>query len=49
MTAERSDSVNVNVLEAGKMIVGRNGDTVYDMPHDRLRPILEKRGRLDER
>jgi hypothetical protein len=49
MTAGRSEAVNVDGLVAGEMIVGRKGATVYGIPRDRLRAILEKHGRLDER
>ncbi|HNG00208.1 MAG TPA: P1 family peptidase, partial [Pseudomonadota bacterium] len=39
----------VNALVAAETMVGANGVTVYALPHDKLRAVLRKYGRLEER
>ena len=36
----------INALVAGETMTGINGNTVYGLPHDRLKEILEKYNRL---
>jgi D-aminopeptidase len=38
----------VNAMVAGKTMVGINGNTVYGLPHDRVREVMRKYGRLVE-
>jgi L-aminopeptidase/D-esterase-like protein len=45
-TAEATEEAIVNAMVAAKTMVGINGNTVYALPHDRLREALEKYGRL---
>jgi D-aminopeptidase len=44
-TEDATDEAVVNALLAGETMVGRDGDTVYGMPHDRLLQILHQYGR----
>ncbi|MDP2481346.1 MAG: P1 family peptidase [Candidatus Palauibacterales bacterium] len=46
---DATEEAVINALVAGKTMVGRDGNTVYNIPHDRLRAILKKYGRLNER
>jgi D-aminopeptidase len=38
-----------NALVAAETMTGINGNTVYAIPHDRLRATLRKYNRLEER
>jgi D-aminopeptidase len=38
----------VNALVAAESMIGFNGNTVYGLPHDRLRDVLRKYNRLEE-
>ncbi len=39
----------INALVAGETMVGRDDNTVLGLPHDRVRVILRKHNRLEER
>jgi L-aminopeptidase/D-esterase-like protein len=47
-TVEASEEAVINALAAAETMTGRNGRTVYALPHDRLREILRKYRRLKE-
>jgi len=46
-TAYAVEEAITNALVAGRTMVGRDGNTVYGIPHDRLRAVLQKYGRLE--
>ena len=45
-TVEATEEAIVNALVAATTITGVNGNTVYALPHDQLRTILQKYNRL---
>ncbi len=45
-TVRATEESIVNALVAAETMVGANGVTVYALPHDRLRQVLRKYGRL---
>jgi D-aminopeptidase len=45
-TVESVEEAIVNALVAGETMVGRHGNRVHALPHDRLRAILREHGRL---
>jgi L-aminopeptidase/D-esterase-like protein len=45
-TIQATEEAIVNALVAGRTMTGINGNTVYGMPHDRVREILKKYNRL---
>ena len=45
-TIEATDEAIVNALVAAETMVGRDGHTSYRLPHDRLREVMAKYGRL---
>jgi L-aminopeptidase/D-esterase-like protein len=45
-TVQATEEAILNALVAAKTTVGINGNTAYALPHDRLREILAKYGRL---
>jgi D-aminopeptidase len=47
-TVHATEEAIVNALVAAETMEGIDGNTVYALPHDRLREILRKYGRLDE-
>jgi D-aminopeptidase len=47
-TIEATTEAVLNVLVAAETIVGRGGNTAFALPHDRLREIMHKYGRLRE-
>jgi L-aminopeptidase/D-esterase-like protein len=47
-TVETSEEAVVNAMVAAETMTGRNGATVYALPHDRLREVLRKYRRLNE-
>jgi L-aminopeptidase/D-esterase-like protein len=47
-TAEATEEAIVNAMVAAKTMVGINGNTVYALPHDRLRAALDKYNRLEK-
>jgi L-aminopeptidase/D-esterase-like protein len=47
-TANATEEAIVNALVAAETMEGINGNTVYAIPHDRLRAALKKYGRLIE-
>ncbi|MGW8264753.1 MAG: DmpA family aminopeptidase [Longimicrobiales bacterium] len=46
-TAEATEEAIVNAMVAAETMEGINGNRVYALPHDRLREILARYGRLD--
>ncbi len=36
----------INAIVAGRTMVGRNGNVMYGIPHDRLRKVMQEHGRL---
>lgn len=44
-TEDATEEAVINALLAGQTMVGRDGNTVYGLPHDRLRKIMEQYGR----
>ena len=47
-TVQAVEEAIVNALVAGETLTGINGNTVYGLPHDRLRDVLRKYNRLAE-
>jgi len=48
-TIQATEEAVVNALVAAETMTGFNGTTVYALPHDRLRQILKKYGRIEEK
>jgi len=44
-TEEATDEAVINALLAGQTMVGRDGNTVYGLPHDRVLQIMHRYGR----
>jgi L-aminopeptidase/D-esterase-like protein len=47
-TAQATEEAIVNAMVAAETMKGYNGNTIYALPHDRLREILRKYNRLQE-
>ncbi len=47
-TVQATEEAIVNALVAAESMVGINGNTVYALPHERLREVLRKYNRLNE-
>ncbi len=47
-TIQATEEAIVNAMIAAETMSGRNGNTVFALPHDRLRQALKKYGRLAE-
>ncbi len=47
-TIQATEEAIVNALVAAETMKGKDGNTVYSIPHDRLRNILRKYNRLNE-
>ncbi len=47
-TIEATSEAVLNALVAAETTVGRDGNTAYALPHDRLREVMRKYGRLKE-
>ena len=47
-TVQATEEAIVNAMVAGETMTGINGNTVYGLPHDRLRGVLKKYNRLVE-
>lgn len=47
-TAQATEEAIINALVAAETMKGYKGNTVYALPHDRLREALKKYGRLNE-
>ncbi|MBX7541084.1 P1 family peptidase [Qipengyuania sp. GH29] len=47
-TVEATEEAVINALVAAKTMTGINGNTAHALPHDRLREVLRKYGRLVE-
>ncbi len=47
-TAQATEEAIVNAMVAAETMKGLNGNTVYALPHDRLKEILRKYNRLQE-
>jgi len=47
-TIEATSEAVLNALVAAETTVGRDGNTAYALPHDRLREVMRKHGRLRE-
>ena len=47
-TVHATEEAIINALVAAEDMIGVNGNTVYALPHDRLRTILKKYNRLSE-
>jgi len=47
-TAQATEEAIVNALVAAKTMTGYDGNTIYALPHDRLREVLRKYNRLQE-
>jgi D-aminopeptidase len=47
-TVNATEEAIVNALVAAETMTGINGNTVYAIPHDRLRAVLKKYNRLNE-
>ncbi len=47
-TAQATEEAILNAMVAAETMKGLNGNTVYTLPHDRLKIILKKYNRLQE-
>ena len=47
-TVEATEEAIVNALVAAESMTGADGNTVYALPHDRLRDVLRQYNRLVE-
>lgn len=47
-TIHATEEAIINALVAGRTLTGINGNTMFQLPHDQLRAILKKYGRLKE-
>ncbi len=47
-TIEATSEAVLNAMVAAETMVGRDGNTAYALPHDRLRDIMKRYGRLRE-
>ena len=47
-TVEATAEAVLNAMVAAETMVGRDGNTAYALPHDRLREIMRRHGRLRE-
>lgn len=47
-TAHATEEAIINAMVAAETMKGREGNTVYALPHDRLREVLKKYNRLGE-
>ena len=45
-TVDATEEAIINALVAARTMTGINGNTIYAIPHDQVRDILEKYGRL---
>jgi D-aminopeptidase len=45
-TVDATEEAIINAMIAAKTMVGVNGNTIYAIPHDQVRDILRKYGRL---
>lgn len=48
-TIEATDEAVVNALVAAETMVGRDGNTLYAMPVERVIPMMKRAGRLARR
>lgn len=48
-TSQATEEAIINALVAAETMKGNNGNTVYALPHDRLREVLKKYNRLQEK
>jgi L-aminopeptidase/D-esterase-like protein len=48
-TVEATEEATVNAMVAAETMVGIDGHTAYRLPHDRVREILGRHNRLDEK
>lgn len=48
-TSQATEEAIINALVAAETMKGYNGNTVYALPHDRLREVLKKYNRLQEK
>ena len=46
-TVEATEEAIVNALLAAETMMGRDGITAHALPHDRLREVMERYGRLE--
>jgi D-aminopeptidase len=47
-TAQATEEAIINAMIAAETMKGQNGNTVYALPHDRLKEVLKKYNRLQE-
>ena len=47
-TVEATEEAILNALISAETMIGINNNTVYKLPHDRLKNILKKYNRLSE-
>jgi D-aminopeptidase len=48
-TVDATEEAIINALVAARTMTGINGNTIYGLPHDQLRTILRKYGRLNDK
>ena len=47
-TVQATEEAIINAMIAAETMTGISGNTVYALPHDRLRQVLKKYNRLNE-
>jgi D-aminopeptidase len=47
-TVEATEEAILNAMVAAETMIGRNGHTAYRLPHDQLRDIMRRYGRLTD-
>jgi L-aminopeptidase/D-esterase-like protein len=47
-TTQAAEEAILNAMVAAETMKGYNGNTVYALPHDRLKEVLKKYNRLQE-
>jgi D-aminopeptidase len=47
-TAQATEEAIINALIAAETMTGRDGNTIYAIPHDRLKQVLKKYNRLNQ-
>ncbi|HLI50369.1 MAG TPA: P1 family peptidase, partial [Thermomicrobiaceae bacterium] len=48
-TIEATEEAVLNALVAAETMTGRDGNTMYALPHDRLQDVMRRYGRLGQR
>ena len=47
-TVQATEEAIINAIVAAETMTGRDGNTVYGLPHERLKEVMKKYNRLRE-